>query len=89
MKTLLYTTNKSNLSNENRALTRVYKTEKGIKVLHREIMENSDYESYYRDGNYPQLPKNWDSPYNENCTEGEYWLHCLTSYNPNRFIPGK
>lgn len=85
MATKLYDTGSMDVGGK-RARVIVTKTAKGITVKHDSLYSDQKaYTEYYRDGNYPQLPENWEAVINQYMTtEAEAWLHNLGGYTPDK-----
>lgn len=71
-----------------RARWNVTKTDKGVEVLDESLYSDKPAViHYYRDGNYPELPQDWDAVINDyGTTAAEVWLHELQGHTADRVI---
>jgi len=64
----------------------VTKTAKGITVKFDSLYSDvRGYTAYYRDGNYPKLPANWDAVVSDYmATAAKLWFHELEGYDADK-----
>ena len=69
-----------------RARVIVTKTAKGITVKHESLYSDErTYTEFFRDGNYPTLPENWEAVINEYMTTAaDVFVHDLGGYDADR-----
>ena len=93
MAKLLYESAKRLAVGGPRNLWRVYKTTRGIKVVFRSLYESGNMTLYFRDGEYPPFPKNWEAVNKYKIKAAENWIDRLLEgraegiYRPYRTTP--
>lgn len=86
MKTTLYDTGVMRVEGP-RGRVIIAQTEAGIKVEHRSMYCGESYTEYYRTGEFPAIPDDWDENINNyNTSRFDRWLFALEGYTPWRTV---
>jgi hypothetical protein len=87
MSKVLYDTGKMSVGG-NRGRITVTKTAKGVEVKRDSLYTDEPATiHFYKDGNYPALPADWQAPINDYMTTGaDWWLENLRGYEIDKIV---